>query len=84
MVSTIERAVTKIRHELRERLLDESHDGVGELLDTLELLADQAQGAERRDLINETERWRLRFDMLAALQELAGEMADAEDMEEAA
>ena len=74
MVSSIERAVTRIRHDLRERLLDESHDGVVELLEAFEVIADQVSGDIGSDLRNESERWRLRFEMLAALQALAEEM----------
>ena len=74
MVSTIERAVTRIRHDLRERLLDESHENVAELLEAFELIADQVSGDTRTDLLDEVERWRLRFDMLAALQAQADEM----------
>jgi Flp pilus assembly protein TadB len=74
MVSSIERAVTRIRHELRERLLEESHDGVVDLLDGLEVIAEEVRGELGRDLRNECERWRLRFEMLAALQAFAEEM----------
>jgi hypothetical protein len=74
MVSSTDRAVTRIRHELRERLLEETHEGVADLLDGLELLADKTTGDIGHDLRNECERWRLRFDMLASLQALADEM----------
>ncbi len=74
MVSSIERAVTHIRHELRERLLQETHEGVADLLDGFEMIADQVSGELGRDLRNECERWRLRFEMVAALQALAEEM----------
>ena len=40
MVSTFDRAVTRIRYDLRERLLEESHENVVELLDALEVIAD--------------------------------------------
>ena len=81
MVSSIERAVTRIRHDLRERLLDESHEGVADLLEGFEAIADQVSGDLGDDLRNEAERWRLRFEMLAALQSLAEEM---NEMSEAA
>jgi len=81
MVSSIERAVTRIRHDLRERLLDESHVGVADLLEGFEAIAAQVGGDIGNDLRNEAERWRLRFEMLAALQALAEEM---NEMREAA
>ncbi|HKA91024.1 MAG TPA: hypothetical protein VKE22_25355 [Haliangiales bacterium] len=74
MVSSIECAVTRIRHELRERLLEETHEGVADLLDAFETIAAEVSDPMGRDLHNECERWRLRFEMLAALQALAEEM----------
>jgi hypothetical protein len=76
MVSSFERAVIRIRHDLRERLLDESHLNVVELLDALEVIADEVSGDIGLELHNEAERWRLRFEMMAALQEQAEEMDD--------
>jgi hypothetical protein len=75
MVSSFERAVTRIRHDLRERLLDESHANVVELLDAFEVIADQVATDIGTELRDEAERWRLRFEMLAALQ-AAEEMGD--------
>jgi hypothetical protein len=76
MVSSFERAVIRIRHDLRERLLDESHLNVVELLDALEVIADAVPGDIGTELRNEAERWRLRFEMMAALQEHAEELDD--------
>ena len=76
MVSTFDRAVTRIRYDLRERLLEESHENVVELLDALEVIADAVPAEIGTELRNEAERWRLRFEMMAALQEQAEDMDD--------
>jgi hypothetical protein len=76
MVSSFDRAVTRIRYDLRERLLDESHENVVELLDALEVIADAVPADIGNELRSEAERWRLRFEMMAALQEQAEDMDD--------
>jgi hypothetical protein len=76
MVSSFERAVIRIRHDLRERLLDESHLNVVELLEAFDVIADEVSGDIGTELHNEAERWRLRFEMMAALQEHSEEMDD--------
>ena len=59
------REVARIRQELRERLMSERHEGAGELLARLRLLADQ-DGGFAQELKSEYERWKLRFELLAA------------------
>ena len=57
------REVARIRQELRERLMTERHEGAGEVLARLRRLADLDGVSE---LKSEYERWKLRFELLAA------------------
>jgi hypothetical protein len=54
------RELARIRHELRERLMSQQHEGSQELLARLRLAAEGDV-----DLRSEYERWRLRFELLA-------------------
>ena len=58
------REVSRIRQELRERLMGEKLDGVSEVLAGLSRLADKDVLSGLRQ---EVDRWRLRFDLLASL-----------------
>jgi hypothetical protein len=58
------REVTRIRQELRERLMAARHDGAEALLVRLADAA-AAHAGEAPELACEYERWRLRFDLLA-------------------
>jgi hypothetical protein len=62
------REVSKIRQELRERLMAEKLDGVSEILACLQRLAEKDV---RADLKNEVERWRVRFELMGRLYSLA-------------
>lgn len=55
------RELARIRSELRDRLMSQRHEGADQLLARLRLAADGDA-----DLRSEYERWRLRFDLLAA------------------
>ncbi len=55
------RELARIRSELRDRLMSQRHEGSGQLLARLRLAAEGDA-----DLRSEYERWRLRFDLLAA------------------
>ena len=55
------RELARIRQELRERLMNGHYEGSDEVLDRLQLVAEQD-----RALMPEYERWRLRFDLLIA------------------
>jgi hypothetical protein len=57
------REVARIRQELRERLMSDQHEGAGEALARLRYLAEDAASAE---LKGEYERWKARFEILAA------------------
>jgi len=57
------REVARIRQELRERLMSERHEGAADVLARLRHLADADGVAE---LKREYERWKLRFELLAA------------------
>jgi hypothetical protein len=59
------REVARIRQELRDRLMSERHEGAGEVLARLRRLADLDAGITS-DLKSEYERWKLRFELLAA------------------
>ena len=54
------RELARIRHELRERLMSQQHQGSQDLLARLRLAAENDS-----DLRSEYERWRLRFELLA-------------------
>jgi hypothetical protein len=58
------REVSRIRQELRERLMAEKLDGVSDILACLAALAEKDV---RVDLKNEVERWRLRFELMSRL-----------------
>jgi len=55
------RELARIRSELRDRLMSQRHEGTDQLLARLRLAAEGDA-----DLRGEYERWRLRFDLLAA------------------
>jgi hypothetical protein len=57
------REVARIRQELRDRLMSDRREGAGEWLARLRLLADGDAGGP--DLVQEYERWRVRFELLA-------------------
>jgi hypothetical protein len=59
------REVARIRQELRERLMSERHEGAAEVLARLRRLAD-LDPEIASDLRGEYERWRVRFELLAA------------------
>ena len=58
------RVVARIRQELRERLMAEDHEGAWEALAVLDHLAEA-----ERELRGEVERWRMRFQLLASVEE---------------
>ena len=58
------REVSRIRQELRERLMGEKLEGVSDVLACLARLAEKDVLSELRQ---EVERWRLRFDLLSSL-----------------
>ncbi len=58
------REVSRIRQELRERLMAEKLEGVGDTLACLQRLAEKDV---RVDLKNEVERWRVRFELMSRL-----------------
>ena len=58
------REVSRIRQELRERLMGEKLDGVSDVLACLSRLAEKDVMSELRQ---EVERWRLRFELLSSL-----------------
>ena len=61
------REVARIRQELRDRLMSEQHEGAGEILARFRRLAenDLAEGSSP-ELRSEYERWKVRFELLAA------------------
>jgi len=56
------REVSRIRQELRDRLMAERHEGVGDVLAVLRRLAER--DIQATDLRKEYERWALRFYLL--------------------
>ena len=59
------REVARIRQELRERLMSERHEGAKDVLARLQMLAQNDEG-ESQELRSEYERWKMRFEILAA------------------
>ena len=59
------RELARIRQELRERLMACRHEGADNILARLRAVADDHASAAP-ELRGEYERWRLRFDLLAA------------------
>ncbi len=59
------RELARIRQELRERLMACRHEGADNILARLREVADD-HAAIAPELRGEYERWRLRFDLLAA------------------
>jgi hypothetical protein len=59
------RELARIRQELRERLMTSRYQGVDHVLDRLRAAAEALVG-DAPELHGEYERWRLRFDLLAA------------------
>ncbi len=60
------REVARIRQELRERLMSERHDGAGEILARFRFLAEEDLDVASDELKSEYERWKVRFELLAA------------------
>lgn len=60
------REVARIRQELRDRLMSEHHDGAGDLLARLRHLAEEDAAVASPELRSEYERWKVRFELLAA------------------
>jgi hypothetical protein len=60
------REVARIRQELRERLMTERHDGTAEVLARFRFLAEEDADMSSDELRSEYERWRVRFELLAA------------------
>jgi len=60
------REVARIRQELRERLMSEHHEGAGAVLARLRQLAEDDAGVACSELRSEYERWKVRFELLAA------------------
>lgn len=56
--------LARIRFALRDQLMSRRHEGCEELLQRLYQAACQEEGS--RELRNEYERWRMRFELLAA------------------
>jgi len=59
------RELARIRQELRDRLMSCRHQGAEEALRRLQVVAEDF-AADAPELRGEYERWRLRFDLLAA------------------
>lgn len=59
------RELARIRQELRERLMACRHEGADHVLDRLRTVAEDF-ALHAPELRGEYERWRLRFDLLAA------------------
>ena len=57
------RELARIRGELRLRLMSRRYDGTSEILQRLEEAAKRTP-ANARELRNEYERWRMRFEMM--------------------
>lgn len=60
------REVARIRQELRERLMSDQHEGAGEALARLRYLAEDDVLTASAELRSEYQRWRARFEILAA------------------
>jgi hypothetical protein len=60
------REVARIRQELRDRLMSEHHDGAAEVLARLRFLAEEDDDTASPELRSEYERWKIRFELLAA------------------
>ena len=60
------REVARIRQELRDRLMSERHDGAAEILARLRYLAEEDDDVASAELRSEYERWKVRFELLAA------------------
>ncbi len=60
------REVARIRQELRDRLMSDQHEGAGEALARLRYLAEEAELTASEELRSEYERWKVRFEILAA------------------
>ncbi len=60
------REVARLRHELRERLMSDRHEGVSDLLARFQALAEEATEVATPELAREAERWRVRFELLAS------------------
>jgi hypothetical protein len=58
--------VARIRQELRERLMSERHEGIADVLARLRRLVELDRDDDTFALRSEYERWKLRFELLAA------------------
>ena len=59
------RELARIRHALRERLMSQRFEGASEILAALRRVAEN-DATTSPELRSEYERWRLRFELLAA------------------
>ena len=59
------RELARIRHELRDRLMSRRYEDATAILERLREVA-QNEEIEEGELRSEYERWKLRFDLLAA------------------
>jgi hypothetical protein len=59
------RELARIRQQLRERLMSQRHENATEVLERLRRVAENEDVATP-ELRSEYERWRVRFDLLAA------------------
>jgi hypothetical protein len=59
------RELARIRQQLRERLMSQRGEDVGGILDRLRQVAENEQ-VSSPEIRSEYERWKLRFDLLAA------------------
>ena len=59
------RELARIRHQLRDRLMSQSCADAGTILERLRNVAENEETASD-ELRSEYERWRVRFDLLAA------------------
>lgn len=62
------REVARIRQELRDRLMSDRHEGAGEVLARFRQLAEENSLTASPELRNEYERWKVRFEILAAAE----------------
>jgi hypothetical protein len=60
------REVARIRQELRDRLMSDQHEGAASALARLRYLAEEAVDTASAELRGEYERWKVRFEILAA------------------
>ena len=60
------REVARLRQELRDRLMSDQHEGAADALARLRYLAEDALGTASAELRSEYERWKVRFEILAA------------------